>query len=221
VARIVADHHGWDLTDADLVRMVTSVPGDVLARGWTRQTGRLQPGAIGDVSVIGIGSRSEPFGALVRASERDVRLVVVGGRPCYGTPELMAAAAADPVTTLNVDGQTRALALTHPDDPGRAWPWEQVVARLEKVRKDPRREIDRGVARMAAWTGALGDPRAPLRLALDMPTGAGPVGGLPKDLTEIHIPTMDSLVHDKVFVDSLVGRGFHGGVLDRLADYYS
>jgi hypothetical protein len=120
-----------------------------------------------------------------------------------------------------VDGRSRSLALTHPDDPSVPWSWSEVLSRLEQVRKDPRREIDRGVARMVGWTGALDDPRAPLRLALDMPTGAGPVGGLPKDLTEIRIPPIDSLVHDKVFVDSLVGRGFHGGVLDRLGDYYS
>ena len=45
VARLVADHLGWDLTDADLVKMVTCNPGDVLARAWERQVGRLQPGA--------------------------------------------------------------------------------------------------------------------------------------------------------------------------------
>jgi hypothetical protein len=220
-ARIVADRHGWDLSDADLVRMVTCVPGDVMARGWAMQTGRLQPGAVGDVTVIGAAARAEPFAAVVRATERDVRLVVVGGQARYGTPEMMTAAGAADVTTFTVDGRSRALVLTDPDDPAKVWSWQHVLTRLEQVRKDPRREIDRGVARMAGWTGALDDARAPLRLALDMPTGAGPVGGLPTDLTEIRIPPLDGLVHDKVFVDSLVGRGFHGGVLDRLADYYS
>jgi 5-methylthioadenosine/S-adenosylhomocysteine deaminase len=221
VARIVADGFGWDLSDADLVRMATCVPGDVLARGWGRQTGRLQPGAVGDLTVIGAAARAEPFAAVVRSTERDVRLVVVGGRARYGTPEMMAAAKATPVTTVQVDGRSRALALTDPDDPATAWSWSDVVARLEEVRRDPRTAIDRGVAEMVAFTGAFDDPGAPLRLALDMPTGAGPVGGLPKDLTEIQIPPLDGLVHDKVFVDSVVGRGFHNGLLDRLADYYT
>lgn len=220
VARLVADHHGWELSDEDLVRMVTSAPGDVLARGWGRQTGRLQPGAIGDVTVIGAGARADAFHSVVRATERDVWLVVVGGQARYGLPELMADAGAAPVTALTVAGHRRSLALTHPDDPTQVWAWDSVLDRLEQVRRDPRAEIDRGVARLAAWAGALDDPQAPLRLALDMPTGASPVGGLPKDLTQIHIPPVDSLEHDKVFLDSLVGRGFHGGILDGLAGFY-
>src|SRR5262249_26433596 len=47
VARVVADHYGWDLPDLLLVQMVTSIPGDVLASAWGRQTGRLQPHAVG------------------------------------------------------------------------------------------------------------------------------------------------------------------------------
>jgi hypothetical protein len=62
---------------------------------------------------------------------------------------------------------------------------------------------------------------APLRLALDMPTGLAPVGGLPKDLTQVVVPPLQSLTHDADWLASLPGRGFHGGVLDGLASYYS
>lgn len=53
-----------------------------------------------------------------------------------------------------------------------------------------------------------------------MPTGVAPVGGLPQDLTQIHVPPLDSLTHDAAFLAGLTGRGFHDHVLDKLADYY-
>ena len=220
VARLAADHFGWTLSDAQLVQMVTSTPGDILARGWARQTGRLQPGAVADVAVLGAAPRAEPFGAVVRATERDVELVVINGTPRYGKPALMTAAGASLVTSVTVAGQRRSLSLSRPDDPGRALPWKQVVARLEQVRADPKREIEAGQARLASWAGPFDDPDAPLRLALDMPAGIAPVGGLPKDLTQIQIPPLDGLAHDDEFLASITGRGFHDKILDRLAEFY-
>ena len=49
----------------------------------------------------------------------------------------------------------------------------------------------------ARWAGRLDDREAPLRLALDMPTGLAPIGGLPKDLNELVIPPLQSLTHDR------------------------
>ncbi|MEV0155744.1 amidohydrolase family protein [Micromonospora sp. NPDC050686] len=220
VARIVADHHGWTLSDRELVTMVTADPGDVLARSWGRQTGRLQPYAAADVTIIRAARNADPFTTVVHATERDVQLVIVNGQPRYGTPALMRRSGAQPVTDLTVAGQRRLLSLTRPDDPTQAWPWQEVLARLEQVRANPKREIERGQARLAAFNGPFDDPAAPLRLALDMPTGIAPVGGLPKDLTQILIPPLDTLTHDDAFLASLVGRGWHGGVLHKLADYY-
>jgi 5-methylthioadenosine/S-adenosylhomocysteine deaminase len=220
VARIVADHLGWSLSDSDLVRMVTSSPGDVLAHSWKRQIGRLQPMALGDVIVVAAPARADPFSALIKARERDIKLVIVNGKPCYGTKELMSAAKASCVTPLKVDGEERALSLTQESDPSSPWPWEEIIARLEKVRANPKQEIDKARKGFAAYIGRLHTKKAPLRLALDMPTGIAPVGGLPKDLGLIEIPSLDSLTHDPPFLASLSGRGFHGGLLDRLADYY-
>jgi 5-methylthioadenosine/S-adenosylhomocysteine deaminase len=220
-ARVVADHLGWALSDADLVRMVTANPGDVLARAWPQRIGRLQPGAVGDVTVVRAAAGADPFAALVAATERDVELVVIGGRPRYGRPPLLQAAGAQAPTTVEVAGERRALALDRPDDPTATWPWEEVVARLEQVREDPKREIEAARALLAEWAGRLDRPEAPLRLALDMPTGLGPVAGLPKDLGQIVVPELDGLAHDDGFVDALPNQGFHGGVLNRLADFYA
>jgi hypothetical protein len=53
-----------------------------------------------------------------------------------------------------------------------------------------------------------------------MPSGLAPVAGLPKDLGRIVIPPLDGLDHDDRFLAGLPNRGWHGGVLDRLADFY-
>jgi 5-methylthioadenosine/S-adenosylhomocysteine deaminase len=220
VARIVADHLGWALSDRDLVQMVTTNPGDTLRLSWQRQVGRLQPTAIGDLVVVRAAAGADPFAALVGATEADVELVVIAGRARYGRRSLMARAGAEDTTTLEFAGLRRQLALTRSDDASTPWTWEEVVARLEEVKADPKGEIERSREALVRWAGRLHDPGAPLRLALDMPSGVGPVGGLPKDLGRIEIPELDGLAHDDQFLDSLSDRGFHDGVLNRLAEFY-
>jgi cytosine/adenosine deaminase-related metal-dependent hydrolase len=60
-ARLTADHLGWSISDQDLVTMATCLPGDTLARAWSRQVGRLQPGAQADVLVIDAKREADPF----------------------------------------------------------------------------------------------------------------------------------------------------------------
>lgn len=232
VARLVSDAKGWGFSDSDLVKMVTTNPGDVLARPWKHQTGRLQPGAVGDLLVIRAKAGVNPFKALVGARERDVELVVISGRAEYGKPALMAAAGSVATTRLTVDGQARRLLLTRPDDRATQWEWDDVVTRLEKVRADPMGEIEKARSKQEAAMAAVYLARArngggsgrvpptPLRLALDMPTGLTPMGALPQELDDIVVPELAGLSHDGVFLDSIVGRGYHGGLLDDLAGFY-
>lgn len=112
------------------------------------------------------------------------------------------------------------LSLTHPDDGTTPWAWRDVVDRLEEVRADPAGQVTAAQTRASAWAGSMSDEGAPLRLALDMPTGVGPVGGLPRDLAQIVVPPLESLMPDDAWLASIVGRGFHGGVLDGLRAYY-
>jgi len=219
VARLVADSSGWDLSDLDLVRMVTSTPGDVLAQSWPHRVGRLQPGAAADLVVLRAGRRADPFHAVVHARENDVRLVIVGGRLEYGTEQLMAPVVAR-TTAVDVAGERRALTLASPDATT-PWSWDEVVAGLEAVRREPKRSIDAARALLANRPFAFHDPRAPLRLALDMPTGVVPVGGLPKDLDVIDIPPLEPLATDDAWLASLAGRGYHGGLLDRLGEVFA
>jgi 5-methylthioadenosine/S-adenosylhomocysteine deaminase len=217
-ARLTADHLGWSLSDHDLVRMATCLPGDTLARAWGRQIGRLQRGAQADLLVINAKRGADAFGTIVEATEEDVDLVVINGQRRYGTPDLMSGAST--VTTLTVGSRPTQLSLSQPSDATTAWEWSEVINRMEEVRAHPKREVEAANAIYAQWAGRLDDRDAPLRLALDMPTGLAPVRGLPKDLNELAIPPLQSLTHDKEWLDSIAGRGFHSGVLDGLRDYY-
>ena len=127
---------------------------------------------------------------------------------------------ASTATTLTVAGRPMRLSLSQPSEANKAWEWSEVIDRLEEVRAHPKREVDAANAMYASWAGRLDDREAPLRLALDMPTGLAPIGGLPKDLNDLVIPPLQSLTHDDEWLDSIVGRGFHAGVLDGLGKYY-
>jgi 5-methylthioadenosine/S-adenosylhomocysteine deaminase len=226
VARAVADHLGWTLTDQDIVEMMTCNPGDELAPAWGRQIGRLQPGAIADVVVIEAKARANAFSSIVGAVESQVQLVVVAGQPLYGTADLMTKAGATQTTAITVGGEHRRLALTRPvaqgtKPAGAPWTWTSVVSRINAVRKDPAGAVRAAQNAMAPWAGRLDQGEAPLRLSLDMPTGLAPVGGLPQDLGDIVVPPLPSLTHDAAWLRTVAANPFHGGVLDALADYYS
>ncbi|MGH8761959.1 MAG: amidohydrolase family protein [Nitrosospira sp.] len=222
VASLVSEAKGWGLAPFDLVKMITANPGDILAQAWQRQAGRLQPGALGDVAVIAAGTkagaRTDPFKTILHATEADVRLVVVDGRPLYGTKEFMKKAGVVQASEISIGKQSRRLSLTKFDAAGQSWSFKDVIKRLEEVRDDPKTAIEdsRSLAFAAIRSG--GTPR--LRLALDMPTGRVPVGGLPKNLSTIIVPAIQPLAHDRSFFSSIPGRGFHGGLLDGLADFY-
>lgn len=79
----------WDgrLSNEDLVKMVTSVPAEVLALD--DQVGTLAPGLVADVLVIA-DRGGDAYATLVDATMDDVRMVFVAGVPHYGDAGLMA-----------------------------------------------------------------------------------------------------------------------------------
>lgn len=219
VAALVSRARQWGLSNFELVKMITTNPGDVLAAAWGRAVGRLEPGALADVVVVSAAPRVDPFKTIVEAGEKDVALVIVGGRPVYGATALMKKAGAVQISDLMVGDENRSLSLTRFDAANQPWSFAQVLARMEEVKADPKGEIER--AHTQAFASAARGERPALRLALDMPTGRAPVGGLPKDLSQIKVPPIQPIVHDAAFFDSIVGRGFHGGLLDGLASFFS
>ena len=177
--------------------------------------------------VINAKRGADAFSTIVASTEDDIDLVVIDGHPALrhqradhedarrGAPALPA------MTTVPVGRRSMRMLITQPSNPPATWEWAEIGDRMEEVRTHPRREVEAAQSMFASWAGKLDRPNAPLRLALDMPTGQGPIGGLPKDLDELVVPPLQSLTHDAEWLASINGRGFHGGILDDLARYYS
>ena len=94
--------------------MVTSNPGDVLARCWNRQIGRLIPASFADVTVLRAKGTGDVWSQIINATENEVMLVVVGGKARYGDAAAMKSAAATNTTSLTINGRKRSLALAPP-----------------------------------------------------------------------------------------------------------
>ena len=107
VAHTWVRHAGLDITPFDLVEMVTSNPGDLLARAWSGLgPGRLEPGRMADV--VAIAKRyDDPWTNLLLARERDIMLVIGDGEARYGTPALMKAAGQTTTTSVRIGSTSR------------------------------------------------------------------------------------------------------------------
>lgn len=86
VARLHCDAQGIDVSDRDLVEMVTANPARMV--GWGDQLGTVEAGRRADLLVVS-GRAGEPYGRLVSATESSIVLVVVNGRRRYGQHRLM------------------------------------------------------------------------------------------------------------------------------------
>jgi hypothetical protein len=228
VARLWSDLQGWDLSDADLVRMMTTTPGDALKRAWGLPAGRLVTGGLGDAVVVA-RLETDPWTNLVRARESDVMLVVVGGQARYGPGTLMEAAGAPPTTAVRIGATWRRVPLTRPDDPTELWTWSDVIARIDAVREDAATNPPSGPAGAMGLGGPppavpslAGDPPGtpPLAASLDMPGAPAQAAGPPPQGVTVDIPAAGRLYHDRDWLATIPGRGFHGGVLDGLAEFF-
>jgi 5-methylthioadenosine/S-adenosylhomocysteine deaminase len=221
VAKLASEALHYGLSDRDLVQMVTSNAGAVLSRCWPRQIGTLTAGAFGDVAVLRSSATGTVWPQIVNATERDVLLVVVGGKARYGVSRLMTAAGAGSGATFTVASIKRKLAIPDPADPTRSWRWTDIVARLNAVRKDPKGALKHADGLRRAYAGPMDVDEAPLELALDMPSGgAMAIAGPPPDPAKVVISPLPTLVHDNAFFKAIHRRGFHGGLLDGLANFY-
>jgi cytosine/adenosine deaminase-related metal-dependent hydrolase len=221
VAKLVSQQLGFGLSDRELVAMVTSNPGDALSRCWKKTIGRLQPGAFGDVVVLRKSSDKSVWTQIVESTELDVRLVVYAGVPRYGEAKLMQTAGLTGSSVITIRGTRRRFAIPDPANPAAAWSWRDITKRIDTVRKDPAAALKHANAHRRAYAGRLDAPDAPLELVLDMPNGAFQFAGdLSSHASQIVIPPLPSLVHDRAYLASIKGRGFHGGLLNKLAPFY-
>jgi 5-methylthioadenosine/S-adenosylhomocysteine deaminase len=203
-------------SDQELVGLVTANPGQALSGVWPHPVGRVDAGALADLVVVA-RRHPDPYRNLIRATETDVRLVLVGGKARYGTPALLAAAGAATATQLRVGRLRRAV------DYGDAGvTWAKVLAELERVRADPQLAADRAADALAAFAAAgPAAPDAPFVLLPDMPapetddTTAGPLAA-PEP---VPVPAPQPVTASRAWFDAVDANPFHGGLLSGLRGY--
>ena len=209
---------GGALSALELCEMATREPGLALEAPWGQVVGRLEEGALADIAVM---SRvvADPYRSLLRANERHVRLVIVGGEPAYGVGSLMRSAGIAG-EEIRVAGLARRVRTKLPADRQPADPdlkaaanlsWKAGMARMEAVRKDPAGEV-----RKARRKKAFGVD--PLEFVPDMPgyEEDGKVRTRRLDdgeLAALVIPEIESLAHDKKWFDAVDRCHEHAKVL--------
>ena len=211
VADLVNSRLGRMFTDRELCEMVTSAPADALR--WGDKLGRLRAGTHADLLVLA-DRHGDPYRNLIAAVEEDVLLVTVQGRPRYGEPKLMRAAAASRVEEMLVGSLGRAIDTTVPGS--RQSPtWVAVLSGLNRARRDPGgRYLELERAR-----GSSGSPDVPASIK---PTQSKEPNGIDEALPAgIAIPPLDPLAYDDAFFQRVAENPIHGGTLMGLADYYS
>uniref|UniRef100_UPI0018FE4765 amidohydrolase family protein n=1 Tax=Streptomyces xylophagus TaxID=285514 RepID=UPI0018FE4765 len=87
-ARLAAKVGEVELSDRDLVAMATRDAARILR--WEDALGSLQPGMRADLLVTA-GITGDPYTALIKATDTDIRLVVIDGTARYGTRDLVGA----------------------------------------------------------------------------------------------------------------------------------
>ncbi len=217
------------LTPLELCELVTRNPGLALERAWQVPVGRLVPGALADLTVT---ARTDPdeYRSLIAATEREVRLVVVGGRAVYGTASLLARCGTPPadIEPVTVAGVDRALVMTLPEEllpedldlrTQATMSWADGLAVLADVWADPAAAVRRSLANRPK-----GEP--PLRFVPDMPRPHRPDGTVPRELTDLELdalvmPAREGLAHDRAWFDRVDRLApAHARILAGLADYY-
>jgi 5-methylthioadenosine/S-adenosylhomocysteine deaminase len=208
-------HLAGSFSDQELCEMVTVNPGEALGRAWGERIGRIEEGLAADLVVMS-ANKKDPYRNLIESTERNVRLVLVGGKAVFGNGSLMKAAGAVSPEPISVAGVRRTISMVDPAIPDANMSWEHVLASLEHARSDPVRAFELAME-------SLPRGEAPLRLIPDMPGGelAEEITS-PRDLGPVVIPPIDSLAHDAAYLRNLRPdrAPILGGLLDGLHDYY-
>ena len=221
VAHTWIRHANLDLSPFELAEMVTSTPGDLLARSWAGLgPGRLEPGRLADALVL-TKRHADPWTNLVLAREQDVQLVVGDGRARYGTRPLMRAAGEQLTSAVRIGQMSRDVSLRQPADPSAQWTWTAVMRELRRVQVDPVTAIEQGLAFEDDAANVTTANVGRLILESDMPGGPNSVAGPPPAGTVFDAPPLPSLVHDATWFRAVREAGYHDHLLDHLDELFA
>jgi cytosine/adenosine deaminase-related metal-dependent hydrolase len=201
-------HLEGHFSNLQLCQMVTSDPADALSLN--TEVGRIKAGLLADVLVT-TRRDADPYRNLIDATEADVALVLVRGKPMYGLPQVMGSLGQRTSGAVPVGGVDHVFNLPDPGVPSARLGWSAIVDRLSAIQQHPDSVLTPGAAQAT--------PPPVFRLAPDMPAGdmelfAAP-GGPPDS-----IPPLDSLAPDSDFFAALAQNPILDHQLDGLAAYY-
>jgi 5-methylthioadenosine/S-adenosylhomocysteine deaminase len=108
VAHLASDAAGGVFSDNELVAMATRTAAEILK--WDKALGSLETGKLPDLLVID-GTEGDPYQQLLKADEREIRLVLVAGVPRYGHRSLLTRLGGEDLEQVRVGGRERALNL--------------------------------------------------------------------------------------------------------------
>ncbi|MGW6362312.1 amidohydrolase family protein [Streptomyces sp. NPDC055092] len=226
-ARLAAEAAEVDFSDRDLAAMATKDAAQILR--WDHALGSLQPGLRADLLVTA-GTTGDPYTALVKAADTDIRLVVIDGTARYGTRDLVTAihphatveraasggaiervvhlqdANVDPIVNgLTLDEATRRLATALTDLPALATRARQPSPLTGAAEAGMRWQL---ALDELAPTGAELRPRLPLLTAAGTPLPTGPQVGLASAKSPLAPVALDGLTAtaDDVFFPSSPAR---------------
>ena len=86
VAHLVSQEMGGIFSDADIIALATTNAAAILQ--WQDRLGSIGVGRRADFLVLE-GTPADPYGALIRAAEHSIQLVMINGVARYGTPDIM------------------------------------------------------------------------------------------------------------------------------------
>jgi len=134
-AHLVSQHNGGLFSDQELIAMATCNAAAILR--WDKHLGSIEAGKCADLLVID-GHAKDAYSALIKATEKSVRLVLINGVARYGTPELMKSFGVQKAESLKVGNEQRKLYLEQKtEDPDvAAVSLSKATASLTKALKD-------------------------------------------------------------------------------------
>jgi len=167
VAKWCIDQAGVAICPEQLVRMVTSVPAEILE--WDDHLGSLQPGTLADIVAIK-GETEDPYLQLIGARESDVALVTIHGTPRYGDSDFMEMLQPDAslLEKADIDGVERSFHFKHPESLINDIKLADAITTLEAAMADlPKFVEDSGQAKQQLLAAGV-DPSDEFGLVLDM-----------------------------------------------------
>lgn len=221
VAWLSAQSDGAELSFEALCAAVTR--NAALIVGWEDALGTIEDDKYADLLVID-GEEGDPYEKLVRATERNVQVVVVQGYARYGDEDLMKGFSypKSKLESLKVGGKNKKLYLAQAGDPLKSLGFADTVTTLSDS-MSRLRELE---AEVTSAAFELSSDEEPFQLELDNDDFAELEGMEPELAAEVELPEsieldVPTVIDDENYFERLKEIKHLPSALHKLSDFYS